>query len=178
MAKKNKQSVFETTIQQFLEAVGGDTNLKKVFNCASRLRFYVIDESKVDLEKLKKVYLSKGFQKSGEEYQLIFGTGTVQKVFDYYDKHLLAKHVSHQGSLVLEAKVGFFTSSKEQIKKIGFKAYLFNTLRKGIRGFASIFIPLIPLFVCGGFCLAIQAVIKSTAEDAISAKQGAAYIAQ
>jgi len=83
MAKQPKKSIFEPVINEIVEAVGGRDNVKQAMNCATRFRFTVYDDSKVDVEKLKKVELSKGFNKSGEQYQLIFGTGTVNKVMDY-----------------------------------------------------------------------------------------------
>ena len=38
---------------QILKEVGGKENIKEMFHCVTRLRFYLKDKSKVDLEKIK-----------------------------------------------------------------------------------------------------------------------------
>lgn len=38
---------------QILKEVGGKENIKEMFHCVTRLRFYLKDKSSVDLEKLK-----------------------------------------------------------------------------------------------------------------------------
>ena len=85
-----QESIFEQTIREFIKAVGGVENVKNAFNCASRFRFTVNDKSKIDIQLLKNIHLSKGLNISGEQYQLIFGPGTVNKVMDYYNKYLLS----------------------------------------------------------------------------------------
>ena len=38
---------------QILKEVGGKENIKEMFHCVTRLRFYLKDKSVVDLEKIK-----------------------------------------------------------------------------------------------------------------------------
>ncbi len=154
MAKKAKESIFVKTIADIVDAVGGRDNVASIFHCATRLRFTVIDKTKVSNEKLKQVHLSKGLNIQEDQYQLIFGSGTVNKVLDYWNK---------SGSLTGDAAT-FNTKAKQPYwnNKISFSANTFALTRRGIRGFAAIFIPLIPLFVAGGFCLAIKAMIQAS----------------
>ena len=43
------------TAAQILKEVGGKENIKEMFHCVTRLRFYVKDYKKVDLEHIKKI---------------------------------------------------------------------------------------------------------------------------
>ena len=171
--KEKKESIFVKTINDLYDAVGGADNLDRVFNCATRLRFTVKDRTKVDEEKLKKVYLSKGLNKQDTQYQLIFGTGTVNKVYDYYQN--MSKSTEKQDSANPTGKPSFVSKTKDPYwnKDISFGSNTFTLVRRGIRGFASIFIPLIPLFVVGGFCLAINSFIM--ASIGFDASSGTAY---
>lgn len=65
--------------QQTLEAIGGKENITSAFHCVTRLRFILKDDSKVDLDKIKNIPGTLGFQKSGDQYQVIIGpdVGTV-----------------------------------------------------------------------------------------------------
>jgi PTS system sucrose-specific IIC component len=174
MGSKDKRSIFEDTIDEFLLAVGGHDNLETVFNCASRLRFVVKNKELVDIQALKKVNLAKGLHINGDQYQLIFGPGTVNKVMDYYNKRLTP--IAGKATTVHEIKANFFVRSKKEIKQIGFKGYSINTLRGAVRGFASIFIPLIPLFIIGGFSLATKALIQQFDANEVNAASGTGYV--
>ena len=43
------------TAAQILKEVGGKENIKEMFHCVTRLRFYLKDYKKVDLEHIKKI---------------------------------------------------------------------------------------------------------------------------
>ena len=165
-----QESIFEQTIREFIKAVGGVENVKNAFNCASRFRFTVNDKSKVDIQLLKNIHLSKGLNISGEQYQLIFGPGTVNKVMDYYNKYLLSSGgLAQKTSDNVQQKQLAFGQKPKALswnKDVSFWGNIFNLVRKGIRGFANIFIPLIPIFIGGGFCLALKALIGSCINNA------------
>ena len=68
--------------KQVIDAIGGVENVSSVAHCATRLRVMVKDEGKIDkntVENLEKV--QGAFFNSGQ-YQIIFGTGTVNKIYD------------------------------------------------------------------------------------------------
>lgn len=75
MEEKQAKQIAEQT----LEAIGGKENIQSAFHCVTRLRFILKDDSKVDLEKIKHIPGTLGFQKSGDQYQVIIGpnVGTV-----------------------------------------------------------------------------------------------------
>lgn len=56
-----------------LDAIGGKGNIASAFHCVTRLRFILKDDSKVDVDKIKNIPGTLGFQKSGDQYQVIIG---------------------------------------------------------------------------------------------------------
>lgn len=58
---------------QILSAVGGAGNVREVFHCVTRLRFYLNDLDKADLEKIKSIKGVLGVVNSTEQLQVIIG---------------------------------------------------------------------------------------------------------
>ncbi|MCI8564927.1 MAG: PTS transporter subunit EIIC [Lachnospiraceae bacterium] len=65
---------YQETAKGILSQVGGTGNITFMTNCATRLRLNFKDESKVDLEAVKKVPGVVGAVKKGGQYQIIIGT--------------------------------------------------------------------------------------------------------
>lgn len=157
MKKEPKKDVFKEVVDEVVEAFGGLDNLSEVFHCATRLRVIVKDDNLVNKDKLNNINKSKGYSKEGNQWQIIFGTGIVNKVYDKYS------------SLY---KVGGQTEFKDkEAKKFKWdhnysnKTNFFLLSRYTIRNFADIFIPLIPLFVAGGLSLALKSAITAINAD-------------
>lgn len=149
-----KIDTFKETVNQLVEALGGIDNIKSAFNCATRFRVIVNDDNKVDKELLKKVEKSKGFSKEGEQWQIIFGAGTVNKVYSKYESMFNKTSGQNQTSFPIEKKKVKWNHNYST------KTNIFLISRDAIRGFADIFIPLIPLFIAGGLSLALNSFIS------------------
>lgn len=67
---------------EVIEALGGRENVRSVAHCATRLRVMVHDEGKIDKEKAEAIDKVKGAFFNSGQYQMIFGTGTVNKIYD------------------------------------------------------------------------------------------------
>ncbi|BAC44754.1 PTS beta-glucoside transporter subunit IIBCA [Malacoplasma penetrans] len=156
--KKVKIDTFKQTVEQLVEALGGIDNINEAFHCATRFRVTLKDDNKVNKDKLNQVEKSKGFSKDGNQWQIIFGTGLVNKVYDKYASMFNIKQTNLE------------QSNKEKVKwnkNYSIKTNIFQISRSGVRGFASIFIPLIPLFIVGGLSLAFNSIIEqSVGKDA------------
>lgn len=70
--------------QQVLDAVGGAGNIVSAAHCATRLRLVIADNSKVDKKALEDAEGAKGVFEAQGQLQIIFGTGTVNKVFEAF----------------------------------------------------------------------------------------------
>ena len=106
--------------KKVIEALGGRENVNSVAHCATRLRVMVKDEGKIDkntVENLEKV--QGAFFNSGQ-YQIIFGTGTVNKIYDEV------------------VALGLPTSSKDDMKAEAAKQG--NWFQRAIRTFGTSFL--------------------------------------
>ncbi|PAF54800.1 PTS beta-glucoside transporter subunit IIBCA [Mycoplasmopsis agassizii] len=152
-----KKSQFFDAAEKTLEALGGKENIVDSYHCATRLRSYVKDKSKVDVKKIKALGLAKGTNWDGDQFQIIFGAGTVNKVFDEFSKMLPKNTASNNDKPV--KKQGFHWDKRNK-----WYSNIFLMIRFGVRYFADIFIPLIPVFIVGGISLALVNFIKAIAD--------------
>jgi len=67
--------------QDILEGVGGKSNVKDVFHCATRLRFHLKDTTKANTSDLKKLSGVIQIVQSGGQYQIVIGN-TVGTVYE------------------------------------------------------------------------------------------------
>lgn len=120
-------------------AIVGEDNILAITHCATRLRLEVKDRSSIDDKMIEAVDQVKGVFYTSGQYQVILGSGTVNKVYDA---------IVH-GDASLSEKV----TSLEDIKKEG------NPIKRGVRTLADIFIPIIPGIVATGLFLGLKGVV-------------------
>ncbi len=68
--------------EELVPLLGGKENLISAAHCATRLRLVVADNSKIDQKAIENVEGVKGTFQSNGQFQIIIGTGTVNKVYD------------------------------------------------------------------------------------------------
>lgn len=137
---------FPKIAQQVIEKLGGKENINALAHCATRLRIVVNDESKIDKEAIENIEGVKGqFSVSGQ-YQIIFGSGTVNKV------HTEMSNLLNMGDMT-KNEVAAASAEKQ------------NILQRLIKGLADIFIPIIPAIVAGGLLMGIYSVLTSQYES-------------
>ena len=127
--------------KKVIEALGGRENVNSVAHCATRLRVMVKDEGKIDkntVENLEKV--QGAFFNSGQ-YQIIFGTGTVNKIYDEV------------------VALGLPTSSKDDMKAEAAKQG--NWFQRAIRTFGDVFVPIIPVIVATGLFMGVRGLLNA-----------------
>ncbi|WP_062352499.1 sucrose-specific PTS transporter subunit IIBC [Bacillus kwashiorkori] len=122
-----------------LEAVGGQENIVSVAHCATRLRIMVKDKEKIDQEKVENTDKVKGAFFNSGQYQIIFGTGTVNRIYDEVIK------LGVSGTTKAE-------QSKEAVKS-GSK------FQRAIRTFGDVFVPIIPALVATGLFMGLRGLI-------------------
>lgn len=71
---------YQELVTEVIKNVGGEENVKMLFHCMTRLRFILKDESKANMEEMKKVKGVLGCVKYHEQFQVIIGTN-VQEVY-------------------------------------------------------------------------------------------------
>lgn len=132
---------YNKAAQQVLDAVGGSGNIVSAAHCATRLRLVIADNSKVDKKALEDAEGAKGVFEAQGQLQIIFGTGTVNKVYDAF--------------IALSGVQG---GTKEDVKQAAAaKAPLPQRL---IKTLGDIFVPIIPAIVASGFLMGIMEALK------------------
>lgn len=66
--------------KEVIQAIGGQENIASFAHCATRLRIMVHDKEKIDQKKVEEIDKVKGAFFNSGQYQIIFGTGTVNRI--------------------------------------------------------------------------------------------------
>lgn len=125
--------------QAIIDAVGGKGNISSVAHCATRLRFMVNDKEQIDQAEVENIDKVKGAFFNSGQYQIILGTGTVNRVFEEVDK------------------LGVNSTEKaEQSKEVAKKG---NMLQRSIRTLGDVFVPIIPVLVATGLFMGLRGLV-------------------
>lgn len=124
-----------------LESIGGKENIISAAHCATRLRLVIADNGKVDKKTLENAEGVQGVFEAQGQLQIIFGTGTVNKVYDEF--------IAQSGAAAV---------SKDEAKAQG--AQKGNWFQRAIKTLGDIFVPIIPAIVASGFLMGIMESLK------------------
>lgn len=127
--------------KKVIEALGGRENVNSVAHCATRLRVMVKDEGKINKEVIENLDKVQGAFFNSGQYQIIFGTGTVNKMYDEV------------------VALGLPTSSKEDMKAEAAKQG--NWFQRAIRTFGDVFVPIIPVIVATGLFMGLRGLLNA-----------------
>lgn len=134
------------TAEEILKLCSGNGNISSVTHCATRLRLFIIDKQKVDVEGIKKIKGVLGTVYSGDELQIVLGKNLipvyneVQKCHNESEKNGSEKNKSENTASEVSASSEKKTG-KEKAKELGGR----------LLGFVSGSVtPMIPGLVAGG----------------------------
>lgn len=136
--------------RQVVEAIGGRENIASFAHCATRLRIMVHDQKKIDQKKVEQIDKVKGAFFNSGQYQVIFGTGTVNQIFEAVES------------------LGMESTSKEELKSQAKKSG--NPFQRAIRTFGDVFVPIIPVLVATGLFMGLRGLLT---QDTVLAWFGA-----
>ena len=124
--------------KKIVEVVGKD-NILSATHCATRLRLMVKDRDAIDDKKVEKIDEVKGVFFTSGQYQIILGTGIVNKVYEQIET------------------LGLKTlSKKEQDEAVKQEQ---KGMKKVMRTLADIFVPIIPVIAATGLFLGLKGCI-------------------
>ena len=138
---------YRITARELVKELGGNSNINNVTHCATRLRFILKDESKIDSDKVKKIPGVITVVQAGGQYQVVIGNH-VKDAFDFV-MELVTIDVS-----LAEAnpanKTGIFSRVIDVISSI-FAPFLYTLAACGIlQGILGIFVALNVIDTAGG----------------------------
>ena len=126
----------EQAAREILAAIGGADNVVSAAHCATRLRLVIADDSKVNMDAVEDATLAKGNFQAAGQLQVIYGTGTVNKVFDEFCK---------QGNIT----VGSTDDAKQAAAAKG------NPIQRATKALGDVFVPIIPAIVASGLMMGL-----------------------
>ncbi|AER22051.1 TPA: PTS glucose transporter subunit IIA [Streptococcus suis] len=127
--------------KKVIDALGGRENVRSVAHCATRLRVMVVDEGKIDKDTVEDIEKVQGAFFNSGQYQIIFGTGTVNKIYDEV--------------VALGLPTATTGEQKAEAAKQG------NAFQRAIRTFGDVFVPIIPAIVATGLFMGLRGLLKS-----------------
>ena len=132
--------------QEVLDNIGGADNVVSAAHCATRLRLVIADNSKVNKEAIENVDGAKGVFEAQGQLQIIFGTGTVNKVYEEFI-----------------ALSGVEAATKAEVKEAA--AQQQNIFMRAIKVLGDVFVPIIPAIVASGLLLGIMSALNFMASN-------------
>ncbi|HFU3944819.1 TPA: sucrose-specific PTS transporter subunit IIBC [Streptococcus suis] len=127
--------------KKVIDALGGRENVRSVAHCATRLRVMVVDEGKIDKDTVEDIEKVQGAFFNSGQYQIIFGTGTVNKIYDEV--------------VALGLPTATTGEQKAEAAKQG------NAFQRAIRTFGDVFVPIIPAIVATGLFMGLRGLLAA-----------------
>ena len=115
--------------------VGGMDNVRSAEHCATRLRLIVNDRDKIDEKAIENIDGVKGQFFAAAQYQIILGTGFVDKVYDVF---------------VAGTSLGATSNNKAEAYE------QMSTMQKISRTLGDVFVPIIPVLVATGLFMGLR----------------------
>lgn len=125
--------------EEILVAVGGHENVESVAHCATRLRFMVKDIDQVNQAKVENVEKVKGAFYNAGQFQVILGTGTVNRIYEEI------------------VQLGLNDSSSSDMKHAAVQKS--SRFQQAIRTFGDVFVPIIPVLVATGLFMGLRGLL-------------------
>lgn len=126
--------------KRILELVGGKDNIHSLEHCATRLRIMIVDKDKINDEEMGDLQGVKGSFFNSGQYQIILGTGLVNKIY---------------------AEMIKLTEGKAQADTPGRKEG--SRFQRAVRIFGDIFVPIIPVLVATGLFMGLRSLLTQAA---------------
>jgi PTS system sucrose-specific IIC component len=125
-----------------LQHIGGKENIVSATHCATRLRLVLKDDSKVMQTEIENIEGVKGAFSTGEQYQIIFGTGLVNKVYEPFANLIGTSQIDSEAHT---------TAVKKKM----------NPIARIAKVLLNIFVPIIPAIVASGLLMGLLGILKA-----------------
>lgn len=129
----------EKVANSIIEKIGGLDNIKSVEHCATRLRLILVNNDLIDKDGIEEIDGVKGQFMSAGQYQIVLGTGFVNKVYN----------------CVIQKNSNIQTSNKESLYKN------MSMPQKISRTLGDIFVPIIPVLVATGLFMGVRGLLTN-----------------
>lgn len=132
--------------EHLVTKLGGKNNVISAAHCATRLRLVIEDENQIDKDGIEELDGVKGAFSSSGQFQIIFGTGTVNKVY---------QHFAPLVGVSMEDDTNKGESHSDAAKR------KMNPFARFARTLSNIFVPIIPAIVAAGMLMGLLGLMKT-----------------
>lgn len=132
----------DQVVNQLIPLLGGQQNIASAAHCATRLRLLLLDDNLLDQPAIEKLPGVKGCFRNAGQIQIIFGTGTVNKI---YTAFIAATALDQSGSM---------ETARLATRKL-------NLFQRIARLLSNIFVPIIPAIVASGLLMGLLGMVKT-----------------
>ena len=134
----------ERVAKSIMHYVGGPDNVRTAEHCATRLRLIVNDKSKIQEKKIENIDGVKGQFFAAQQYQIICGTGFVDKVTEEFIK--------------LKPSLGAGGGKEAAYEQM-------TLVQKISRTLGDVFVPIIPVLVATGLFMGLRGALLSLGSE-------------
>ena len=134
----------ERVAKSIMHYVGGPDNVRTAEHCATRLRLIVNDKSKIQEKKIENIDGVKGQFFAAQQYQIICGTGFVDKVTEEFIK--------------LKPSLGAGGGKEAAYEQM-------TLVQKVSRTLGDVFVPIIPVLVATGLFMGLRGALQSLGSE-------------
>ncbi|RAK11692.1 PTS system beta-glucoside-specific IIA component (Glc family) /PTS system beta-glucoside-specific IIB component (Glc family) /PTS system beta-glucoside-specific IIC component (Glc family) [Halanaerobium saccharolyticum] len=140
---------YKDTGKRIIKAIGGTKNVKSISYCATRLRFKLYDNSKVDIQSLEEDDSVLGIRETKETLQIVIGT----EVGEVYQGIVDETELFGEGSLEDDKEI-------DDADKMGSKSEK-SLFDKFLATISAIFTPYIPVLATAGIIKGLIAIANN-----------------
>lgn len=126
--------------KQIVKHVGGKQNISQVRHCATRLRLIVKNKDLIETDQIENLDSVKGSFFNSGQYQIILGTGLVNRIYDETLKIVGEENNDNAEEVVYG-----------------------NKFQRAIRMFSDVFVPIIPVLVATGLFMGLRGLLTQEA---------------
>ncbi|MGI0118569.1 sucrose-specific PTS transporter subunit IIBC [Zooshikella sp. RANM57] len=129
-------------VKNLVPLLGGVENIASATHCATRLRLVLHDDNKGDKVAIDQLDNVKGCFANAGQFQIIFGTGLVNEVYDEFMRVTQLEQRS-------KTEVNSIASQKQ------------NIIQRCARTLSNIFVPIIPAIVASGLLMGLLGTLRT-----------------
>ncbi|MGE6625038.1 sucrose-specific PTS transporter subunit IIBC [Bacillus pumilus] len=137
---------YQKTAKELTELLGGKENVISATHCATRLRLVMKDEELIDKDAIEELEGVKGAFSSSGQFQIIFGTGAVNKVYEPF-----ARETGLETDDEKQKPVSHDEAAKQKM----------NPFARFAKTLSNIFVPIMPAIIASGLLLGLLGMIKA-----------------
>ncbi|MED3645303.1 sucrose-specific PTS transporter subunit IIBC [Halalkalibacterium halodurans] len=132
----------QEVVKQLIPLLGGRENIVSGTHCATRLRIVLKDDQLAQTKEIEQLDGVKGAFLSSGQYQIIFGTGVVNKVYAAFAEETGLKEGNQE-------------DHQEAVKK------KMNQIARFAKTLSNIFVPIIPAIVASGLLMGLLGMMRT-----------------